>query len=127
MTPRVLIVDDDPAIRSLLVEALTYAGYETAAAPDGEAGVALARSGRPSVVLMDLMMPKLDGAGAIRALRADPRTAALRVIAMSAGTRLRELASQLSADSLLAKPFELDTLFDEVERQMGFAVLSAAS
>jgi CheY-like chemotaxis protein len=106
---------------------LTYAGYETAAASDGEAGVALARSGRPSVVLMDLMMPKLDGAGAIRALRADPRTAALRVIAMSAGTRLRELASQLAADSLLAKPFELDTLFDEVARQLRFAELSPAS
>jgi CheY-like chemotaxis protein len=118
VTSRVLVVDDDPAIRSLLVEALTFAGYETAAAPDGEAGVALARSGKPNVVLMDLMMPKLDGAGAIRALRADPRTAALRVIAMSAGTRLRELASHLAADSLLAKPFELDTLFEEVQRQM---------
>ena len=126
VTARVLIVDDDPAIRLLLVEALTFAGYETAAAPDGEAGVALARSGHPSVVLMDLMMPKLNGADAIRALRADPCTAALRVIAMSAGIRLREQAGQLAADSLLAKPFELDTLFSEVERQLRFAKVVAA-
>ena len=114
---RVLIVDDDPAIRALLVEALTDAGYETISACDGVAGLALAQSEHPAVVLMDLMMPRLDGPSAIRALRADPRTALLRVIAMSAGTRLRERASEFDADSLLTKPFELDTLFNEIACQ----------
>jgi CheY-like chemotaxis protein len=121
MSP-ILIVDDDPVIRAFVDEALRDEGYATVVAGDGETGVALARALKPSVILMDLMMPRLDGVAAIELLKRDPTTSWMRIVAMSAGTKLREQVARLAADGLLAKPFELDSLFAEVARQLCLAV-----
>ncbi len=69
---RVLIVDDDPAIRNLLEEILVDEGYEVLLAADGRTGVEIARSEQPGLILMDLMLPVLDGAAATRELKSDP-------------------------------------------------------
>jgi CheY-like chemotaxis protein len=121
MSP-ILIVDDDPVIRAFVDEALRDEGYATVVAGDGETGVALARALKPSVILMDLMMPRLDGVAAIELLKRDPTTSWMRIVAMSAGRKLREQVARLAADGLLAKPFELDSLFAEVARQLCLAV-----
>lgn len=111
---RILIVDDDPAIRSLLDELLRDEGYKTYLAGDGESAVEQARSVHPDLILMDLMLPILDGASAIRILKSDPRTRGIRILAMSAGANLRHHADHLPADGLLGKPFDLDTLLANV-------------
>lgn len=112
--PRVLIVDDDPAIRNMLDELLKDEGYSTLLASDGQSAVERARTGKPHVILMDLMLPVLDGASAIRMLKSDPDTRCIRIIAMSAGANLRLHADHLPADGVLGKPFDLDTLLAHV-------------
>lgn len=114
---QVLIVDDDPSIREMLEELLRDEGYDTLRAGDGWSAVEIARSSQPSLILMDLMLPILDGAAAIRLLKKDPDTQEIRIIAMSAGTNLRLHADHLPADSVLGKPFDLDTLLADVAIQ----------
>ncbi|HET9015384.1 MAG TPA: response regulator [Thermomicrobiaceae bacterium] len=111
---RVLIVDDDPSIRSLLEDLLRDEGHVTIVAADGRAAIERARETRPDVILMDLMLPVLDGASAIRALKSDPATRDIPVIAMSAGANLRLHAEHLPADGVLGKPFDLDTVLAHV-------------
>ncbi len=107
---RVLIVDDDPAILNMLDELLQDEKYETILATDGNEAISIARSKRPDLILMDLMLPVLDGAEAIRRLKGDPVTESIHIIAMSAGANLRLHADQLPADSVIGKPFDLNTL-----------------
>lgn len=107
---RVLIVDDDPAILSMLDELLTDESYETLLATDGHEAMSIARQEHPDLILMDLMLPVLDGATAIRELKQDPTTSMIHIIAMSAGANLRMHADQLPADSVIGKPFDLNTL-----------------
>lgn len=115
---RVLIVDDDPAIRSMLVELLTDEGYETLVAGDGRTAVEIAKQRAPDVVLMDLMLPILDGASATRLIKSNPDTGWIRIIAMSAGTNLRLQAGDLPADGVVSKPFDLDALLADVAIQV---------
>lgn len=115
---RILVVEDDPAFRDVITEVLTGAGFAVLQATDGQAALAIARAEQPSVILMDLMMPKLDGVVATCLLKSDSRTQWMRIIAMSAGTNLRYFVEQLPADSLLSKPFDLDTLLAEVALQV---------
>jgi CheY-like chemotaxis protein len=107
---RVLIVDDDPAILSMLDELLQDEHYETLLATDGSKAISIAREEKPDLILMDLMLPVLDGAAAIRQLKQDPDTNSIHIIAMSAGANLRMHADQLPADSVIGKPFDLNTL-----------------
>lgn len=107
---RVLIVDDDPAILNMLDELLQDEQYETLLATDGNEALTIARHEKPDLILMDLMLPVLDGATAIRQLKNDPETQSIHIIAMSAGANLRMHADQLPADSVIGKPFDLNTL-----------------
>jgi two-component system, cell cycle response regulator DivK len=107
---RVLIVDDDPAILNMLDELLRDEAYETLLAGDGLSALNIARDKRPDLILMDLMLPIMDGATAIRELKRDPETRTINIIAMSAGANLRMHADQLPADSVIGKPFDLNTL-----------------
>jgi len=106
---RVLVVEDDPSIRSLIVDILRETGHDPIEARDGEDAVRLARSERPDVVLMDLMIPLLDGAAAIRLLKNDPTTCSIPTVAMSASSGLLR-GDELLADAVLPKPFDLDML-----------------
>jgi len=115
---RVLIVDDDPAIRSMLVELLTDEGYETLVAGDGRTAVEIARERDPDVILMDLMLPVMDGTSATRLIKGDPDTSRIRIIAMSAGANLRLQANELPADGVVSKPFDLDALLADVSIQL---------
>src|SRR5688500_2791695 len=100
---RVLVVEDDPSLRSLIVEVLREIGHTTLEAADGQAAVQLAQTEQPDVVLMDLLLPVLDGTEAIRQLKHDPATRHITTVAMSAfPARLSEAG--LLADRLLPKP-----------------------
>jgi len=115
---RILVVEDDPVIQSLVVEFLGDEGFDVLAASDGRSGVELAQMERPDLVLMDLMLPVLDGMAATRELKSDARTRSIPIIAVSAGTNLRIHAEQLPADGVVGKPFDLDTLLAAVTVQL---------
>jgi CheY-like chemotaxis protein len=112
--PTVLIVDDDPAIRKMLVEVLSLEGYPTETANNGrEALEMLAKSG-PRLVLLDLLMPELDGRGVINQLSEDPpERQRHRIILVSAWANL-EAARDLEADGTLIKPFNVSQLLNVI-------------
>lgn len=110
---QVLVVDDEPNILGLLVDALGGEGYQVLTAPDGEAALAAATAVPPSLVLTDLLLPGMNGAELCRRLKADPRTRAVPVFVMTA--LVPSLAADLLADcphdGVFTKPFSLGRLF----------------
>jgi CheY-like chemotaxis protein len=110
--PTVLIVDDDSAIRKLLVEVLQLEGYPTETAVNGREALDVLARGGPRVVLLDLLMPVLDGRGVMEELRAKPAERAKhKIILVSAITNL-EAARDLEPDSTLPKPFTVPQLLN---------------
>lgn len=113
--PRVLIVEDDPAIRAGLVAALESDGYETTEAGDGKVGLALAADDGVGLVLLDIMLPEIDGLHVLEGIR--ERTPTLPVICLTAlgeeEDRVRGLRA--GADDYIVKPFGLDELLARVE------------
>jgi CheY-like chemotaxis protein len=106
--PRVLIVDDDPAIRMLCSISLEIEGLLVLEAADGERALEQARSERPDLVLTDVMMPGLDGFQLAEALRSDERTRRIPLIFLSseAGRANADRAHELGALGYLTKPFD---------------------
>jgi len=97
---KILVVDDDPRNLLLAITALEHASHEVLSAEGGAEGVATALAHTPDLVLMDVQMPGMDGISALKCLRADPRTAALKVVALTA------LAMRDDAERLLAAGFD---------------------
>jgi two-component system response regulator MprA len=114
---RVLVVDDEPALRHAFADVLSDAGYEVATASDGRAALETIRAEKPDLVVMDVMMPGLDGVEVSQAIRARPDVPKPFVILMSAGVNRVRLDG--AADGFLAKPFDLDELLDLIERLIG--------
>jgi CheY-like chemotaxis protein len=113
--PTILIVDDDPAIRKMLVEVLSLEGYPTETAVNGREALDLLARGGTRVVLLDLLMPVLDGRGVMSELQANPAERARhKVILVSAITNL-EGARDLEPDSILPKPFTVEQLLNVLE------------
>jgi two-component system alkaline phosphatase synthesis response regulator PhoP len=105
--PRVLIVEDEPHIRLSLELLLDRAGYDTIAATDGEEGLALVRQLRPDVVLLDVMMPKLNGYEVCRAITSDSGLRFIPVIMLTAKAQEVEVLKGLGlgASAYVTKPF----------------------
>ena len=111
---RVLVVEDDDAIRSLLEVALADEGYEVRTAEHGSAALKILDVWRPELILLDLMMPVLDG-WAFRARQvADASLATIPVIVLSAAYQASRQAEILAVAAVLAKPFDLDDLLASV-------------
>lgn len=126
----ILIVDDDPTIRSILEALLEDEGFDPVTAANGQEALRMVADDRPSLILMDLMMPVMSGVDAVRVLKEDPQTADIPVIAMSAGFILRESIEDLLADGIIAKPFDLDALIASIHatlRQSGDDHLQSAT
>jgi CheY-like chemotaxis protein len=104
---RVLIVEDDVRIREALAECIASLGIEVVTSADPESGLSELRPGRlPDAILLDLRIPRLEGSGFLRALKADPATADIPVVAMSTwGEEARH-----AVRAVLEKPFDLDEL-----------------
>lgn len=81
--PKIVCAEDDKLISTSLVEGFTGAGFEVTAAQDGEEAVAKIKEIKPDVILLDIMMPKLDGYGVVWELKADPETANIPVIMLT--------------------------------------------
>ncbi len=92
---RVLVVDDDPLAVELIEAVLVPEGYTVLKASGGEAGVALAQEELPGVVILDLLMPEVDGFAVVERLRADPATAAIPIVILTSKTLTREEKERL--------------------------------
>jgi two-component system chemotaxis response regulator CheY len=115
----VLIVDDDPFIRKLICTTLAdVAGFEIHEAADGLEALERARGLHPSVIFLDVDMPRLDGIEVTRRLRADPATAEATVVILTAANadEVEEVASRAGADLFLTKPFSPLELLRLVDR-----------
>jgi len=113
----VLVVEDQPEIRSLLEEALSLEGYTVRTAEDGRVALEQLAGFQPCVILLDLMMPVLDGRGFLRAYRRQPNADA-HVLTMTAGAERRSDMVGLGVHDHLAKPFDLDELFTLVAHHL---------
>ena len=107
MRHTILVADDEAVLRALVRATLSSAGYDVLEAADGDEALELARSARPDLIVLDLMMPGKSGLDVLRELRADPELAATPVVMLTARTRAadREAAAEAGADRFLAKPF----------------------
>ncbi len=112
-----LLVDDQTSIRALLFTALTRAGYRVTTAADGDEALESASRSAPSLILMDLMMPRLDGWQTISRLKADPATRDIPVIAITANHQVTaEQLREAGFSCHLRKPFRLEPVITAVER-----------
>ena len=113
-----MVVDDDPLIVELLRDILECDEYRVEAVM-GAATTGVACGLQPDVILLDIHMPGMDGMEVCRLLRADPLTAAIPVIALSATHNLHMHAAAMTADDYLSKPFDLSELLTKVATWAG--------
>jgi CheY-like chemotaxis protein len=111
----ILVVDDEAIIRDTLGELLEIDGYVVETARDGLDALQHLRQHRPGILVLDLMLPVLDGWDVLRTCRADPTLADLPVIVMSARPDVAESVRELGVQACLTKPFEFDELLEAVE------------
>ncbi len=121
----VLVVDDEVFIVDFLTEVLEAAGYRVYAAAD-DATLRLARAVQPDLILLDIVMPGVGGAELARDLRADPLTAGIPVVALTALPDIHTRVAELAVDDYLTKPFDLDDLLHSIERWSGHRATSVA-
>jgi DNA-binding response OmpR family regulator len=114
--PRLLVIEDNADVREEIVAILRLEGYEVRDAENGRLGVELVRTWAPALVICDLMMPELDGYGALEAVRADPQSAGTAFLCLTARSERRDMrkAMELGADDYLTKPFTAEELLAAV-------------
>lgn len=110
MQRHILVVDDDPAIRDVVADILEICEYPVQTAVNGAEALEKVRQQQPAAVLLDLMMPVMNGWEFLRACRAEALCAAVPVVVMSAARDASQAAEDLGAHAFLAKPFELDAV-----------------
>ena len=111
--PRILVVDDDANIRELLLQELTEAGYQVQLATNGREAVAAVRRERPDLVVLDVMMPEMNGFDVAAVLKNDPETMDIPIVILSI-VQDRDRGFRLGVDRYLTKPIDTDLLFREV-------------
>lgn len=121
MSKKVLIVDDEPNIAISVDFLMRREGFEVLVAHDGEEGLARIRADRPDLVLLDVMMPKLDGFEVCKAVRADPALAGVRILMLTAKGRAQEITKGLAlgAEAYIPKPFSTRELVAKVKELLG--------
>jgi len=115
--PTVLVVDDDPVIVKLLQVNFEMEGYEVITASDGEEGLQRARESMPDVMLLDVMMPKINGLQVASTLKGDATTAGIPIVLLSAKAQAADVqAGKAVADEYITKPFDPLELLDRVSK-----------
>ncbi len=116
MSARILIVDDDEDIRAYLEVTLELAGFEVVQAEDGETGLQAAFERDPGLIVLDVMMPGLDGLEVLRRLRSDSRTSHLPVILLTAKAQAEDTVAglEVGADDYVTKPFDAEVLLARI-------------
>lgn len=115
---RILIIEDNEANMKLACLLLQNAGHDALSAVDAETGLTLARTERPDLILMDIQLPGMDGLTATKLLKADPGTAAIPVIALTAMAMKedRDKTRMAGCDAYIAKPLRYKELFAAIDQ-----------
>jgi DNA-binding response OmpR family regulator len=118
---RILIVDDEPNIVISLEYLMKREGFDTAVAADGEAALAALEKTPPDLVILDVMLPRMNGFEVCRRIRADPRWRALRILMLTAKGRDTEVEKGLGlgADAYVTKPFSTKDLIAQIRILLG--------
>lgn len=118
---KILLVEDNELNRDMLSRRLERKGFEVVIAEDGERGVALARSEKPDIVLMDMSLPVMDGWAATRAIKGDPDVGTTPIIALTAHAMAgdRDRAMEAGCDDYDTKPVEFQRLVDKITALVG--------
>lgn len=118
---RILIVDDEPNLMVLLESRLKIQGYEVIMASDGQAGLETAKRCKPDLIILDLMLPKMDGYKVCGLLKNDTRYAKIPIILFTARIQEsdRQMAKELGADAYVTKPFDPKILLAKIEELLG--------
>ena len=120
---KVLLVEDNEMNRDMLTRRLERKGYEVVIAVDGQAGIDMASSTSPDIILMDLSLPIIDGWEASRQIKADPATQSIPVIALTAHAMAgdEKKAREAGCDDYDTKPIDLKRLLGKIENLLGSA------
>jgi DNA-binding response OmpR family regulator len=121
MSKRILIVDDEPNIVISLEFLMKREGFETEIAADGEAALEALARGRPDLVVLDVMLPKMNGFEVCRQIRSSPDSRDLKILMLTAKGRETEVARGLGlgADAYVTKPFSTKDLVAQIKRLLG--------
>ena len=120
--PRIAVVDDEPGIRALLESELREAGFDVQTATDALSGLGLVRDWEPDLILLDVMMPKVDGISIIPRYRAMTQ-APIFIVSAKGGTEDKVLGLERGADQYVAKPFEMPELVARIRSAMRRPIL----
>jgi len=125
---RILIVDDEPDLLSVLHFGLEAAGFDVIEATDGEQGLELARKKNPNLIVLDLMLPRVDGYKVCRTLKFDERYRKIPIFILSArsGEADRRLALELGADAYITKPYDMKDLVGRIRERLDPPATKAA-
>ena len=130
LSHRVLVIDDDGNMRTLLRLLFEHRGYQVLLAPDGEIGLALAEGGRPDIILLDVAMPYRNGLEVYLDLQNNPLTANIPVIVCSAALAQREIQAWYSLPhvmEVMPKPFDINALIARIEAVCQAEALAVAA
>jgi DNA-binding response OmpR family regulator len=113
---KVLIVEDDPGTRMAVRDRLEFEGFEVETAEDGEEGLSRARLGKPECIVLDVMLPKIDGFKVCRLLKFDHRYRRIPIVMLTARSQEadRAVGEETGADEYLVKPVEMEELVEKV-------------
>ncbi|MGN6739618.1 response regulator [Dyella sp. KULCS107] len=115
---RMLVVDDSPTIRAVLGKMLRQDGYAVSVAGDGESALALARSEKPQLIFLDIVMPGMNGFAVLRALRREPDTHGIPIVMISGNLQATEqfYVQRFGADDFMKKPFGRAEVFMRIQQ-----------
>lgn len=114
---RILVVDDEPDVIKIISVRLKAAGYDVITAEDGQEGLLKARTEKPDLVLLDLMLPKVDGFQVCRMLKYDENFKSIPIILLTARTQEadKQAGKDVGADAYIEKPFDYKELLTKIE------------
>ena len=123
MSARILLVDDEPDLAQMVSVRLKAAGYEVSTAYDGQEALEKVKESRPDLMILDLMLPKLDGYKVCRLLKFDERTRGIPILIFTARAQVEDvtLATECGADAYLTKPFEAKVLLAKLQELLAAA------
>jgi DNA-binding response OmpR family regulator len=124
MNERVLIIEDETPMRTALADLLASEGYRALTAADGESGLKRALDEKPDLILLDIMMPKLDGYEVCKAIKSNAATKGTPVILLSAKGRNvdQKMGFDVGADDYITKPFSPRKLVERINQLLGQAI-----
>ena len=120
MSKKIVIIDDEPTVTKMLVYRLEAKGYEITTAIDGKEGVALIRSQKPDLIILDYLLPDMTSKEVADNIKKDDELSRIPIILITASVEdIDEKAKECSAVDFMAKPIEPETLYQKVEKQIG--------